>query len=154
MKIERCEIPSFAVIGKEGSTNDGDGFIARLWKEANAHFDEVAPLASRDEQGDLLGIWGAMSDMSRTFQPWEENFTKGLYLAGVQCDPDQTAPEGWTKWVLPACTYLYTECSEPDVFPRMLAYLQENSMQLAGAVHDFTCPKTGKNYMFFPVDKH
>ncbi len=24
---------------------------------------------------------------------------------------------------------------------------------LAGAVHDFTDPKTGKNYMFFPIRK-
>ena len=68
MKIERCEMPSFAVIGKEGSTNDGEGFIGRLWQDANGHFDEVAHLAAKDEQGNLLGIWGAMSDMKRTFQ--------------------------------------------------------------------------------------
>ena len=42
MKMERCEMPSFAVIGKEGSTKDGQGFIARLWEDANAHFAEVA----------------------------------------------------------------------------------------------------------------
>lgn len=33
---------SFAVIGKEGSTNDGEGFIQKLWDDANGHFDEVA----------------------------------------------------------------------------------------------------------------
>ena len=28
---------------------------------------------------------------------------------------------------------------------------RENDITLAGAVHDFTCPATGKNYMYFPV---
>ena len=153
MKIERCEMPSFAVIGKEGSTEEGNGFIQRLWENANGHFDEVARLAARDEQGNLLGIWGAMSDMSRSFHPWEDDFTKGLYLAGVQCRLEEEAPAGWTKWVIPAYVYLFTECTETDVFARMLAYIRENGMELAGAVHDFTCPQTGKNYMFFPIEK-
>jgi len=154
MKIERCEMSSFAVIGKEGSTNDGEGFIARLWEDANSHFGEVAHLAAKDEQGDLLGIWGAMSDMSRSFQPWEDGFSKGLYLAGVQCELDREAPEGWVKWVIPAYEYLYTECDEPDTFAKMIAYMQENGIELAGAVHDFTCPETGKSFMFFPIKKH
>ena len=153
MKIERCKMPAFAVIGKEGSTNDGEGFIARLCEDANSHFDEVAALAVKDENGNLLGIWGAMSDMSRSFQPWEDGFTRGLYLAGVQCELNQQAPEGWTKWIIPAYEYLYTECTEPDTFARMIAYMQDNNIVLAGAVHDFTCPQTGKNFMFFPIRK-
>lgn len=153
MKIDRCVMPAFAVIGKEGSTVDGPEFINRLWEDANSHFDEVASLAARDEQGNLLGIWGAMSDMSRTFQPWEEGFSKGLYLAGVQCDLEQEPPAGWTKWVIPAYEYLYTECGEPDTFRKVLEYMQQNGMKLAGAVHDFICPQTGKNFMFFPIGK-
>ena len=153
MKMERCEMRSFAVIGKEGSTNDGEGFVARLWENANSHFEEIAHLAARDENGNLLGIWGAMSDLSRSFQPWEDGFTKGLYLAGVQCETDQEAPDGWTKWIIPAYEYLYTECTETDTFSRVIAWLQENGMELAGAVHDFTCPQTGKNFMFFPIAK-
>ena len=38
MKIEEVYKDSFVVIGKEGSTQDGDGFIQRLWQEANSHF--------------------------------------------------------------------------------------------------------------------
>ena len=41
MKIERCEKESFVVIGKEGSSLDGAGFIQKLWDEANSHFEEV-----------------------------------------------------------------------------------------------------------------
>ena len=32
----------FVVIGKEGSTLDGEGFIQKLWNDANSHFSEVA----------------------------------------------------------------------------------------------------------------
>ena len=151
MKIEKCSMESFVVIGKEGSTLDGEGFIQRLWEDANSHFDEVQHLAKKDEDGKLLGIWGAMSDLSRSFQPWEDNFTKGLYLAGVQCEEGAEAPEGWTKWTVPGYEYLYAECHGGDTFGQVLAYMQENELTLAGAVHDFICPETGKNYMFFPI---
>ena len=33
----------------------------------------------------------------------------------------------------------------------MLEYLREQKLELVGAVQDFTDPKTGKNYMLFPV---
>ena len=56
LNIQKIVKPSFAVIGIEGSTDDGEGFIPMLWSDANAHFDEVSPVASRDENGALLGI--------------------------------------------------------------------------------------------------
>lgn len=153
MKIEKCTKKSFAVIGKEGSTEDGADFIQRLWADANSHFAEVAHLAKKNENGDLAGIWGAMSDCSRSFQPWEDNFSKGLYLAGVECWDHAEAPAGWTKWRIPGYEYLRVECDRDTVFPEMITYLNENHIPLVGAVHDFTCPQTGKNYMFFPIGK-
>lgn len=153
MKIEKCIKESFTVIGKEGSTNAGPGFVQNLWADANSHFAEVAHLAKRDKNGNLVGIWGAMSDFTRSFLPWEEDFSRGLYLAGVECRDDAQAPEGWTRWVIPGFEYLMAECDRETVFPEMIAYLQENNIPLVGAVHDFTCPQTGKNYMFFPIHK-
>lgn len=153
MEIRKCIKESFVVIGKEGSTEEGAGFIQRLWEEANGHFGEVAPLAKKDEAGNLVGIWGAMSDRSRSFQPWEDGFTRGLYLAGVECPEEAEAPEGWTKWTVPGFEYLTVENGGGAVFGEMLEYLNQNRIPLAGAVHDFTCPQTGKNYMFFPVRK-
>ncbi|MBR3824830.1 MAG: GyrI-like domain-containing protein [Lachnospiraceae bacterium] len=153
MNINTCIKESFAVIGKEGSTKDGDGFIQRLWEDANSHFGEVADLAKKDEQGNLLGIWGAMSDFSHSFLPWEEGFSQGLYLAGVECDDAAEAPGGWTKWTVPGYEYVYAECEGGDTFPQTLNYLAENNLTLVGAVHDFTCPETGKNFMFFPIRK-
>lgn len=151
MKINICVKETFSVIGKEGSTFDGEGFIQRLRQEANAHFSEVARLAKRDANGNILGIWGAMSDFSRSFLPWEDGFSKGLYLAGVEVMDDALPPKDWVKWTVPSYEYLCVVNEGPDTFPTMLQYLAHNGFSLAGAVHDFTCPMTGTGYMFFPI---
>ena len=151
MKIEKCIKNAFVVIGKEGSTEDGQGFIQKLWTDANSHFNEVQSLAKKDEKGNLVGIWGAMSDCSHSFKPWEDNFSKGLYLAGVECVDDAEAPEGWTKWTIPSFEYIYAETENENTFPEVIRYMEENNITLVGAVHDFTCPESGKNYMFFPI---
>ncbi|MDE5589175.1 MAG: GyrI-like domain-containing protein [Acetatifactor sp.] len=152
MKINKCVKESFVVIGKEGSTLDGDNFIQKLWDDANSHFAEVQHLAKKDEKGNIGGIWGAMSDFARSFNPWED-FNKGLYLAGVECNDEAEAPSGWTKWVIPGYEYIYAECENGDTFPKVIEYMKDNDIPLVGAVHDFTCPQTGKNYMFFPIRK-
>ena len=153
MDIQRFRKESFSVIGKEGSTEDGGGFIQRLWADANAHFGEVEHLAKIDEKGSLAGIWGAMSDFSRSFRPWEDGFSRGLYLAGVECLDDAQAPEGWTKWIIPGFEYICVACDHDEVFAETIAYLNANQIPLVGAVHDFTCPETGRNYMLFPIRK-
>ena len=153
MKTEQIIKPAFSVIGREGSTADGEGFVQRLWAEANSHFEKVSTLAKRDENGVPLGFWGAMTDFSRSFQPWEDGFSRGLYLAGVECEDDAEAPEGWFKWTVPGFEYLRAECTSETVFADMLRYLAEQGIGLAGAVQDFTDPKTGKNYMLFPIKK-
>ncbi len=152
MDFKKCEKQTFVIIGKEGSTLDGAGFIQKLWDDANSHFAEVEPLAKKDENGNIGGIWGAMSDFSRSFNPWED-FSKGLYLAVVECNDNAEAPNGWTKWVIPGYEYIYVECENDDTFPKAIKYLEDNDIPLVGAVHDFTCPQTGKNYMFFPIRK-
>ena len=151
MKLERRIKESFTVIGKEGSTQDGPGFIQALWAEANGHFGDVQHLAKRDAEGNLTGVWGAMSDFSRQFRPWQENFTQGLYLAGVECRDGAQPPEGWTKWTVPGYEYLVAESEGAQTFSQVLGYMEANGLSLAGAVHDFTCPASGKSYMFFPI---
>ena len=151
MKIEKCIKKAFVVIGKEGSTEDGQGFVQELWSNANSHFNEVQSLAKKDENGNLAGIWGAMSDCSRAFKPWEDNFSKGLYLAGVECVDDAKPPKGWTKWTIPGFEYIYVENENENIFAEVLSYMDANNIKLVGAVHDFTCPESGKNYMFFPI---
>ena len=48
---------AFVAIGKMGSTLDGEGFIQKLWNDANSHFSEVANLAKKDTNGNIVGIW-------------------------------------------------------------------------------------------------
>lgn len=141
---------AFVVIGKEGSTLDGEGFIQKLWDDANGHFDEVAHLAKRDENGNLVGIWGAMSDLSHSFQPWEEGFSKGLYLAGVECVDNAEAPDGWTKWMIPRYEYLVVE-NHDGAFRDTIRQMNDKGIALVGAVHDYTDPATGKGYLYFPI---
>ncbi len=151
MSILYLEKPAFTVIGKEGSTRDGEDFIARLWEDANSHFDQVAALAKTDGSGTPVGVWGAMTDFSRSFQPWENAFTEGLYLAGVECRDCAEAPEGWVKWCIPGFRYRVFDASGPASFHSALAQLEADGLSLAGAVHDFTDPKTGKAYLYFPI---
>ena len=132
MDINKCIKGSFSVIGKQGSTNHGKAFIQDLWTDANAHFNEVA-------------------DLTHSFRPWEDNFTKGLYLAGVEVNDDAEAPIGWVKWTIPSYEYLYVKNENLDTFVGVINYLEEHKINLVGAVHDFTCPESGQQYMFFPI---
>lgn len=54
MEIKKCVKNSFSVIGKEGSTKDGEDFIQKLWADANSNFAEVASMAKKDEKGNFL----------------------------------------------------------------------------------------------------
>ena len=151
--MERWVKPGFAVIGIEGSTDMGEGFIARLWDEANGRFAEVAPLARNNPDGRLAGVWGAMSDMRHRYLPWEDGFTRGLYLAGVECREDAQPPTGWTRWDIPGFEYIRVQNDHSGAFLETLAALTAEGLSLAGAVHDFTDPATGQNYMCFPIRK-
>lgn len=153
MHIDKIIKPAFSVVGREGSTKDGEGFIGRLWEYANNHFGAVINLAAKDEAGNFKGFWGAMTDFSRSFRPWENGFSEGLYLAGVECAPDTEAPEGWTRWDIPGFEYLRAEADSPTTFGDTIAYMRENGMDLIGAVQDFTDPMTGKCYMLFPIGR-
>ena len=149
--MERWVKKGFAVIGIEGSTAEGAGFVQRLWAEANGRFGEVAALAKTNADGSLAGVWGAMTDMTRSFRPWTEGFTCGLYLAGVECRDDAVPPPGWTRWDVPGFEYVRIPAEGPDAFSRGLTALQQAGLTLKGAVQDHTDPESGRAYMCFPV---
>lgn len=150
--VETLRKDAFCVIGKQGSTNDGPDFIQKLWQDANGHFAEVEHLAKRDEKGNLVGVWGVMTNFSFEFLPWEDNFSKGLYLAGIEAETDAQAPEGWKKWIVPGFTYWKVKAQGPDPFRETLAAMEAQKQSLVAAVQDFTDPATGENYMLFPVE--
>ena len=153
MEYKTCEKASFVVIGKEGSTRDGKGFVDVLWNKMYKDFKQIKHLVKKDEEGNIAGIWGAMSDFKRTFNPWENDFSKGLYLAGVECKEDAIAPKGWVKWVIPAYEYVYVEVEDEETFSDVIYYLEDEGIELVGSVHDYVDPSTGINYMYFPIRK-
>jgi predicted transcriptional regulator YdeE len=153
VEIKKCIKSSFSVIGKLGSTEDGNGFIQKLWEDANMHFSEIASLAKKDSSGNFIGFWGAMSDFSLAFNPWED-LSNGLYLAGVEVNDDAIPPYGWTKWTVPSYEFLCFKQDEEYTFEKVRNYLQENSISLAGAIHDFNDPKeNGQGYTYVPIKK-
>jgi len=149
MNIERITLPALTVIGREGSTHDGPGFIQRLWTEANEHFAEIEPLVKRNESGAPVGFWGAMTDFSRSFLPWENDFSEGLYLAGAECGDDALPPEGWVRWNVPGFEYRCVSAEIP--FREALAAFLAEGYALAGAVQEFTDPAAMESWLCFPV---
>lgn len=61
-----------------------------------------------------------MSGFSRSFKPWENHFTEGLYLAGVEAADEVAPPAGWVKWTIPGYEYLYVKCTEQDIFVKKI----------------------------------
>lgn len=151
---ERMTKDAFCVIGKVGSTNDGPDFVQHLWQDANRHFCEVEHLAKRNGPGALAGVWGIMTDFGFRFEPWEEDFSKGLYLAGIEVETEALPPKGWKKWIVPGFEYWKVKVEGPDTFRQTIAWLAEQKQDLAGAVQDFTDPATGESYMLFPIARN
>ena len=147
---------TFSVIGKEGSTESGVDVVERLWKAANADFHRIKPLAKTAKDGTLAGVWGLMSDFSREFQPWTKGFSEGLYLAGVEVEDDAIAPEGWTKWTVPAFEFVRVkvEGDAGEHFREGLRYLGKRDLALAGSVQDnLEVSENGQKYIYFPVKR-
>lgn len=155
-EISFVDLPEIAVIGKEGFCTKEAQQAPALWQEANVHFPEIAPLVMLEADGTPVGFWGAMTDETRSWLPWTEDFSRGYYLAGAEVYADSTAPEGWTKWVMPARKYLKFGITDGDYagsFSAGLKELVDRGLKLAGAVCEYTCPRDGKNYYFYPYEE-
>jgi len=158
MEIKETVKPAFSVIGKEGFGNTlaGNQWIISLWQDANLHFMEVFDVAKKDELDHLSGFWGAMTDESRSFQPWKD-LKEGYYLAGVEAIDDATIPEGWVKWMIPSFKYLFVRVEENymEVMDYVLNYhLKGHDLQLVGAIQEYLCPEeNGQLYLFFPIER-
>lgn len=158
MDVKIVEKPAFAVMGREGRGDGARGgqWIPPLWRDMQLHMSELAPLVRHDESGKPSGIWGAMSDCTRRFLPWDG---EGLYLAGCETDENAVAPEGWAKWVIPAFRYLTVPCtpqSYGSVFQQILfRYMPEHGYTLAGAVQEYYDPQDSEGQMrlYFPIER-
>lgn len=157
VQYEIIDLPQIAIIGKEGLCTKEKNIVQDLWLQANSNFSDVADLGMKNADGSFTGFWGAMSDESMSFMPWTDDFSRGMYLAGIEVNEDTAVPDGWVKWVMPARKYLVTEVtpeSYKETFETVInSLIPELGMKLAGAVCDFTEPSTGLNKLFFPVKR-
>lgn len=155
MKLAFRDFSSFSVLGREGSTEDGPGFIQGLWQAANEHFQEIAPYVLFEKSGAPQRLWGLMSDPTRSLAPWEDDFSRGLYLAGAQCRPDAPVPDGWAKWDVPALRMAVVPVQgDPGAaFREGLVFLEREGLKMAAAAFDMTVPAEGASYVCFPVER-
>lgn len=157
MNIKIVDLPEVAIIGKEGLCTEDNNIVQELWELCNCHFSEVEDLGMKEKDGSYVGFWGAMSDETMSFIPWTNNFSRGLYLAGIEVSKEADAPEGWTKWVMPARKYLVVDVQMEkygETFKEVIEHtIPDRKVKLCGAVCDYTEPRTGKNKLFFPIEE-
>lgn len=157
MEIKIIEREKISVIGKMGQGAVGNSFewIQDLWDEANEHFNEIGSLAKVNNDGSFAGFWGAMSNTDETFLPWD---WQGKYLASCEVKDDAEAPEGWTKWIIPAFKYIVAKCNH-ETYDEVLQYITNDYMpnhkyRLVGAIQEYYDPKIldGSFYLYFPIE--
>ncbi len=158
MDVREETRPVFYVLGQlgRGSAGEGPAWIPPLWQRANERFGEIAPLALHGQDGNLAGLWGAMSDVEGHFHPWGQ---EGLYLAGCEVAAGTVPPTGWTLWRIPAQRYLVVGCTQQtygEVFRALLSdALPARGHQLAGAVHErYHDAGDGGLELYFPIERY
>lgn len=156
--IEIIEKQQFSVIGKMGTglAIDSSKWIPSLWQEANNNFSEISNLAKLDASGNIMGIWGAMSDINENFERWKD---EGKYLAGCEVNDGAIAPDGWIKWILPAFRYVVIKCTQ-ETYSETLHqitsdYLPSRGHKIVGAIQEFYNPSNnnGELSLYFPIEK-
>ena len=70
----------------------------------------------------------------------------------MECVDQAETPDGWTKWTIPGYKYIVVE-NHKDAFEETIGRMKEEGISLAGAVHDYTDPATGKDYLYFPISE-
>lgn len=158
MNIKIVTKETFSVIGKlgQGLSSDRNNWIPKIWEEANTNFDKIFPFIKKDENGNIIGLWGLMSDVNEKLSRWEES---GKYLAGCEVEDDVLPPEGFAKWTIPTQTYVVAKCSivnYSEVFNNTInQYLPQHNMQIIGAVHEHYLQPENPNKieLYFPIKK-
>ena len=145
---EIIDLPEIAIIGNEGLCTKEKNAVQDLWQQTGSNFSDIADPGIKNAVGSYVGFWGAMSDETMSFLSWTDDFSRGLYLAGLEVYEDTAVPDGWVKWVMPARKYLVTEV-QPETNERISEYvirslIPEPGMKMAGAVCDLLNRQPGR----------
>ncbi len=154
--IEHCTLESFAVIGIAKENNglyDGNDAV---WQELERKVEKIHALAKRNENGELVGIWGLLNNERLDFRLTTTNPNgKILFLAGLEAPDDAVPPKGFTKWVVPAGDYLYAPVTKNKLttLNKILQYADGHGWEPNGYPFDFMQHGDTTLYTFFPVRK-
>jgi predicted transcriptional regulator YdeE len=153
--VNKDEITVIGIMGQGPAINSSE-WIPEIWERANNNFNEIKNKILYNNNGVIKGLWGIMSDTGEKFERWNEN---GKYLAGCEADKNVIPPAGWTKWTVPAQTYLSVACSNEtygDVFNYITTdYIIKNNLKITGAIHEYYPEPGNPNNieLYFPIKK-
>ncbi len=74
-------------------------------------------------------------------------------MASGEADIDAKVPEGWTKWIIPAQTYMVAKCSM-DEYGQVFSKITSNpEIQIVGTVHEHYPEPGNPNVVeiYFPI---
>lgn len=152
-------VPEFTVVGKlgQGKSEEGPQWILPLWDQANAQYGMIKDIAVKGEGGAPKSMWGIMGHPDKFLGRWDN---VGLYLAGCEIEADSEAPEGWTKWTVPAQTYLVADVTQTaygEVFGEVIEeYMPKHGLHMVGAAHEHY-PEPGNPQrveLYFPITEN
>ena len=134
---------TFAVIGKAGQ-GSADNFLEwgePLWALLDSSIDEIENVVRKDDNGKPF-FWGALNDNSESNKRWGEPGydDSGKFMAACEADVDAVAPRDWTKWVIPAQTYMVLRST-----------VAESEEIYASIAKELGSKIIGVGYSFFPV---
>jgi len=138
MDFEKVKKESFAVIGKEGPVS-GNDYEEELWDMVRDGFMEVWPLNKGGAQ-QSTNMWSLHSADGK------------LFLAGIEVEDDSVAPEGWTKWVVPAYEYIQVK-NQIGAEESAKTWLSGNNLELVGPVLRVSNLMDMTDTLCFPVKK-
>lgn len=171
-EVTMVQLGEMAVIGKQSlccgnselplkeSLLDTGRYIVRdLWAEFRKDFSQVEGAALENADGSCKAFWGIMSHEEPVeewaFTPWGDHYRTGRYLAGVEVNKDASVPSGWSKWLIPARTFVVAEVVQDTYEETYFSYINtvipEMGLKLHGGICDCIEPATGQMKLFFPV---
>ena len=131
---------TFAVIGKmgQGEADNFNEWGMPLWDAYNAGAHEIEGLVRKNEGGAPL-LWAALNDVGESNKRWgEAGFSSsGKYMAGGEADIDVTPPDGWSKWIIPAQTYIVVTSTAAEVESVYAQIADKHGSKIVGSVHAF-----------------
>ena len=145
---------TFAVIGKmgQGTAVNPEIWVDPLWEAAKSNIKEVESLVRKGENGTPL-FWGAYNDMAESNKRWGEDGMSdtGKFMAGCEADPDAIPLEGWSKWIIPAQTYLVAPCTVDDGVKVYTDIADKFGDRIVGNFHEFYPDPSNPNALEFYI---